>query len=228
MSIVAGEDDRSLGRQSGPWPALPPYRRRDGCPAHRAPARCNFLAADRPNIAGRARRRTKPKSTSAPAPLGTASAPAKSRICLCLRPPRRRMFQILQHGFLFRQARVDVLGINSKLAAVAPAHFARQRRQRIDHGAAETSFSLARYPPRPPPASRDRFPNRCSPQPTAPDSRWPAPGSAGQGRCAVRPPERECWRSAHRRPSRSIPIVPVACSWSEPATPCLPGLCSSQ
>ena len=44
----------------------------------------------------------------------------------------RGAFEIVEHRLFFIDARIDVLGINADLAAVAPLHLAGKRRKRID------------------------------------------------------------------------------------------------
>ena len=62
---------------------------------------------------------------------------------LVLRAGRRVVFQVVEHASAFRQAGVDVLGVDADLAAVAPADFAGQRLERVDDGTQKRRFALA-------------------------------------------------------------------------------------
>lgn len=53
------------------------------------------------------------------------------------------VLKVLQHGVLFWQAGVDVLGIDSDRASESPLHFAGQRLERIDDRSQERRLSLA-------------------------------------------------------------------------------------
>src|ERR1019366_2156222 len=53
------------------------------------------------------------------------------------------LFEIAEDRLFLRQAGVDVLGVNPDLAAEAPADIARERLERIDHGAEKRGFTLA-------------------------------------------------------------------------------------
>ncbi len=121
MTIVAGENDRPLYSTQGFC------QRFDGvdiemvawfvkdqhvvAPQQQAPR----------GIAGHVRRRIEPKSDFSTCSPRNSRAPAE--IENELRSSRRAgaMFKIFQHGFFLRQAGVNVLGVNSDLAAVAPA-----------------------------------------------------------------------------------------------------------
>ena len=63
--------------------------------------------------------------------------------CLRLRAAGRVVFQIIQHGLLLGQARVDMLGIDADLATVSPTNFASQRRERVDEAPQERRLALA-------------------------------------------------------------------------------------
>ena len=112
--------------------------------------------------------------------------------------------QVVEHRLLFGQAGVDVLGVDADLAAVAPADFAGQRLERIDHRPQERRLALAVV-------ADDRRPRAVVDLQVdvggdlrARDSRSPGRGSAGPGPCAARRAGRGCWPSARRRRSRSV------------------------
>ena len=119
VAVVAGEDHRALVAASAPRPAPRPIRRRDGCPARRAPARCASAAAGRPAQPG-------PLAAGEDADLLLDHLAAEQQAAgdvldlLRLRARRGLVFEVVQHRLVFGQRRVDVLGVDADLAAVAP------------------------------------------------------------------------------------------------------------
>ncbi len=102
-------------------------------------------------------------------------------------PRRRHVFQVFEHRFCFGQARVDVLGIDADLAAVAPTDFARERLRATRRSNAGTWFFPGRCRRRSRPRAVFDFQVDAAGDAGARDNRSPARGNAGPALCAARP-----------------------------------------
>ena len=67
--------------------------------------------------------------------------PVQDLLRLC--PAGGRVFQVLVHRLILRQAGINVLGIDPDAATVAPANFAGERWERIDDRSKKRRFTLA-------------------------------------------------------------------------------------